>query len=68
LESFFRYDNIPYHELNIIHHVEAENFDCPKGFYTFDSESIRDIDIRPAIIRDIIFKKAKNKHIIQRDN
>lgn len=67
LENFFNYDNMPYHELNIIHQADIENFDCPEGFYIFKPDEIQGIDIKPVTIKDIIGGKMNQCHIIVRD-
>jgi 8-oxo-dGTP pyrophosphatase MutT (NUDIX family) len=69
LENFFHYEGKPFHEISIIYQAKIEEFDCPNGFYAFDSERMKNLDIKPAAINEIISNKSSGiKHFIIREN
>jgi len=68
IENFYQYENIPFHEINIIHQVKIKDFKCPNGFYAFKYEHLDEINIKPKAIKDIISKKSDgNKHFVLRE-
>ncbi len=67
LENFFTQD-IPFHEINIIYYAKLEHIQCPKGFYYFNSSTIKDACIKPAVIKKmIVTNNFSEKHIIASD-
>ncbi len=67
LENFFSHNNIPYHEISIIYYASIENVNLQENYYTFNSEEITKINIKPRIIQDMILKNNTNlNHFIIR--
>ncbi len=70
LENFFMEDkqNIPYHEINIIYYAKIDELKCPKGFYIFNDETIKNVIIKPEAVKKMIMEKNFNKkHLIEKD-
>jgi len=62
VESFFVYDNIKYHEICFYYYYKTnKKIKMPEEFYILSKEEIRDKNIQPKILREII--NSKNKRI-----
>ncbi len=70
MENFFHYEKEAYHEINIIHRANYDEYiEYPNEFFVFDFERIKNLDIKPAALKDIISCKNNGiKHIIVREN
>ncbi len=70
LENFFLEgtQNMPFHEINIIHYAKIDDIKCPKGFYIFNDETIKTVCIKPEVIKEMIINKNfDKKHFIVKE-
>lgn len=68
IENFFEHNGQKYHEFNIIHEAFLNIFTkLPDEFIEVSMDEVKDMDIRPKVIHDLI-KRKEIKHVIQKND
>ncbi len=67
LENFF-VEDMPFHEINIVHYTKIDDLECPKDFYIFNEKSIQNVSIKPEVIKEMIMNKNfEKRHFVVKD-